>query len=214
MIIEEKERAAAIAGAARATKRKRTWEKCPKRSAEDESRERKVHRGRRADGKDARGRIIRRNGAKESVLGHAIDETRGKERARVGIKWGGLLISLAIHPQSVVQDYPEGSPTLNPALWIFSPRRWRYPSSEAGRASGAWQRESGEKKKEKEERSDWEGRREAESPVRGQGRVMFCVRPISCTYVSSHPIVASATRDGPIFFALIRSPTETTRTTA
>lgn len=66
------------------------------------------------------------------------------------------------------------------------------------------------RRKKKEKRRDWEGRREAESPVRGQGRMMFCVRPISCTYVSSYPIVASATGDGPIFFALIRSPTETT----
>lgn len=41
-----------------------------------------------------------------------IDETREKERPRVGIKWGGLLISLAIHPWSVAQDYPRVLPRL------------------------------------------------------------------------------------------------------
>lgn len=68
-------------------------------------------RGRRADGKDARGNKEKRS---KRVLGRAvtIDETREKERARVGIKWGGLLISLAIHPRSVAQNYPRVLPRL------------------------------------------------------------------------------------------------------
>jgi len=63
-------------------------------------------------------KVIRRNGAKEWVLGRVvtINETREKKRARVGIKWDGLLISLATHPRLVAQDLPEGTPTLNPAL--------------------------------------------------------------------------------------------------
>lgn len=109
------DRATAIARAARVTKRNRTWEKCPKRSVE--GRREKGEKGApRAKGRRERcaRKVIRRNGAKESVLGRAVtvDETREKERTRVGIKWGGLLISLAIHPWSVAQDYPRVLPRL------------------------------------------------------------------------------------------------------
>lgn len=84
-----------------------------------------MHRGGVREAKGGRERcarkVIRRNGAKESVvLGRAVTidgyEMEEKERTRVGIKWGGLLISLAIHPWSVAQDLPVGTPTLNPAL--------------------------------------------------------------------------------------------------
>lgn len=78
-----------------------------------EGRERCIERAKGGRERCAR-KVIRRNGAKESVLGRTvtIDETREKERARVGIKWGGLLISLAIHPRSVAQDYPRVLPRL------------------------------------------------------------------------------------------------------
>ena len=63
------------------------------------------------------------------------------------------------------------------------------------------ERSGGKKRKREKERLD--RRKEAESPVRGQGRMMSCMCSIFCTC----PIVAFVTRNSPIFFAL----TETMR---
>lgn len=139
-------------------------------------------RGRRADGKDARGNKEKRS---KRVPGRAvtIDETREKERARVGIKWGGLLISLAIHPRSVAQNYPRVLPRLIQHYEYFL---LVVGVTLTARRSGKSVTERSRRKRgrEREREGGWEGRREAESPVRGQGRVMSCVRPTSYTYVS------------------------------
>lgn len=83
-------------------------------------------------------KVIRRNGAKESVLGCTvtIDEMRENERARVGIKWGGLLISLATHPRSVAQD-PRVLPRLIQHYEYFLLVVGVSLSDAAERASGA-----------------------------------------------------------------------------
>lgn len=111
-----------------------------------------------------------------------IDETRENGRARVGIKWGGLLISLATHPRSVAQDYPRVLPRLIQHYEYFLLVVGVNPSGAAGRASGAWQREA-EKKRKRErvcERKGEAGRDEGKQKVRFVVRAGW--RPVCVLY--------------------------------
>lgn len=108
----------------------------------------------------------------------------------MGIKWGGLLISLAIHPRSVARDYPRVLPRLIQHYEYFLLVVVVIPQQRNGKSEWSVTEKSGEKERERE--------REAESPVCGQSRVTFCVRSISYT---CYPIVADNERRSHIFRA-------------
>lgn len=84
----------------------------------------------------------------------------------MGIKWGGLLISLAIHPRSVAQNYPRVLPRLI--------QHYEYFLLVVGVTLTA-QREE----RDRERAGEKEGRREREKEVgrdEGKQKVRFVVR--------------------------------------
>lgn len=77
----------------------------------------------------------------------------------MGIKWGGLLISLAIHPRSVAQNYPRVLPRLI--------QHYEYFLLVVGVTLTAQREERGREKQEKKrEREKEVGRDEGKQKVR------------------------------------------------
>lgn len=70
----------------------------------------------------------------------------------MGIKWGGLLISLAIHPRPVAQDYPRVLPRLI--------QHYEYFLLVVGVTPAANREERVERDREKAEKKEREGEKE------------------------------------------------------